>query len=156
MNPPAAQALDDETEQCIRSRIREEYPIELDTEVKIETGKYNWAGHTRQSPYNGRGRAYRHRGHCEREKCPATRNEKTSNCPDCNSVFHVAAPAKLDAKVRGWRTAKVSSLHGGADLLMVHQAVEVEHEEEAGVEFADSGDVFAFDGPDAGSGLDGL
>jgi hypothetical protein len=38
VNPTTAQALDDETEQCIGSRIRKEDPIELDTEVKIETG----------------------------------------------------------------------------------------------------------------------
>jgi hypothetical protein len=44
----------------------------------------------------------------------------------------------------------------GSDFGLVHELFEVEHEEEAGIELADAGDVFALDGADARGGLDGV
>ena len=42
-------------------------------------------------------------------------------------------------------------LHGGADFGFVHEALKVEHEQEARFEFADAGDVLALDGADTRS-----
>src|SRR5208337_1623847 len=60
-----------------------------------------------------------------------------------------------------WGTLKRTSepaalLHGGADFGLVHEALQVEHEQEAGFKFAYAGDVLAFDGADARSWLDGV
>src|SRR5208282_929352 len=51
---------------------------------------------------------------------------------------------------------KYELLDRGSDFGLVHELLEIEHEEEAGIEFADAGDVFALDGADARGGLDGV
>jgi hypothetical protein len=47
-------------------------------------------------------------------------------------------------------------LNGGSDFGLVHQLLEVKHEEETGIEFADAGDVLALYDAAARVGFDGI
>jgi hypothetical protein len=76
-----------QTDQRIRSSIRQKRPIQRNAEMEIKTGSHNGAGKFYES-YNWVGRGYCWRCGCEGIKCPGTRNQKAYACPNRNPTFH--------------------------------------------------------------------
>lgn len=85
--PP--QGFHDQTDQRIRSGIRNQRLIDTKSEMEMKTSQHNRASYADQSPHNRIG-SYRRR-HCrEGIKEPKACNEKAYARPRRNSAFHAA------------------------------------------------------------------
>jgi hypothetical protein len=82
----------DQTDQSIRNRIRKNYPIDPNAEVKTKTGEDNWLSHESKIPYDWFGGNYRTWERRRGVQRPTNRNQKAHARPDSNSEFHGGLP----------------------------------------------------------------